>query len=119
MGFGTQGWGIGSSGDGQGPVIANLAPSPGELGSPDVPITFNVQDPSGDLSEALIWVQFDALEDARLVYDGDAFKGSFANGSQVQIVTAGSDLAFTVFRNGGWPSAFDLTLTIVTGPFGS
>lgn len=101
-------------GDPDAPSIENLTPAPGTIpgsfgAATQTPIEFDLVDLTPNFQVAYIWVKFADSEQTWLLWDGTEFVAPFASGSQV-VDTDATTKHFTVFRDGGWTSAFDLTV---------
>lgn len=107
MPYGAQGWGIGGD-DAEGPRIENLSPAPGVLPGVNQPIEFDIVDDTPDLDAVYIWIDFDDLPHVELVYDSDVFVKPYT--SACTITPNATGFHVVIFRSGGWPSAFYITV---------
>lgn len=85
-----------------GPVIANLSPTPGTVVGPSDPIAFRVTDAAAALGRVFVSAAFAALQVEEVIHDGDDFRGPYTASTRIA-VAGGWD--FAVRRRGGWPAS--------------
>lgn len=97
---------------GAAPVIGNFSPSVGTPLARNDAVSFDVTDDTG-LLRGEVFVTLGS--DTYVVYDGERFRGQFANLSSRAAIVDG--FRYTVRRNGGWTEApvFEVHATDTSG----
>jgi hypothetical protein len=96
-------------GDDAAPVVSLVSPTAPGLLSATEPVIFTIEDETR-LVAVRVDVEFAGAETWEGVYRNGAFSRLYADGSTAEVIEADKSIEFTVYRRGGWPRNWTLTV---------